>query len=123
MGIVANWLKGKGIQALKAPTAILVLMFAVGCVHTRPCKCVCSCPSPNPAVEFSRATVPPAYLRQVAGAVQRLEERRSFEDELTLQDARQLTLGLANPEEAAREGRAVTDIAELERRFAEIVRP
>jgi hypothetical protein len=62
-------------------------------------------------------------MRQVAGAVQRLQERRTFDDELALQEAQQVAEGLAHPEATAREGKAVTDIAELERKLAEMVRP
>lgn len=67
--------------------------------------------------------MPPAYMRQVAGAVQRMELRRTFEEELALEEARQMTEGLANPEAAAREGQALIDLAELEKELSRMVKP
>lgn len=120
---------------MRALVASFVLALAAGCVHARPCKCICSCRTatvaadlrlcvvPKELAERPPAKLPPSYLRQLAGAVQRLEQRRSFDDELALQEARQVAEGLAHPEQAAREGKAVMDLAELERKLAEMVRP
>lgn len=110
-------------RRIHALTASLLLALATGCVYPRPCKCVCACPAAKPVAKAPAPTVPPSYMRQVAGAVQRLEERRTFEDELTLLDARQLSEGLANPEATAREGQALIDLAELEKNLARMVKP
>jgi hypothetical protein len=52
-----------------------------------------------------------------------MELRRTFEEELTLEEARQMTEGLANPEATAREGRALIDLAELERELSRLAKP
>ena len=102
--------------------ASLTLALVSGCFYPRPCKCICACPAARPVAK-AQSTVPPAYLRQVAGAVQRLEIRRAFEEELTLQDARQVADGLANPEATAREGKALIDLAELEKELSRMAKP
>lgn len=100
----------------------LTLALVSGCVYPRPCKCICACPAAK-AVANAQPTVPPSYMRQVAGTVQRMELRRTFEEELTLEEARQMSEGLANPEAAAREGQALIDLAELERELSRMVKP
>lgn len=101
-----------------------ILALGTGCAYPRPCRCICACQTAKPvAAQAPAPTVSPAYLRQVSGTVQRMEELRAFDEELTLLDARQVTQGLAHPEEAAREGKALTDIAELESKLSSMVKP
>jgi hypothetical protein len=103
--------------------ASLALALTMGCVYPRPCKCICACPAAKPAAIAAQPTLPPSYMRQVAGTVQRMELRRTFEEELTLEEARQMTEGLANPEATAREGRALIDLSELEKELSRLAKP
>lgn len=114
---------GRDGHASTKLAAMVALALASGCAYpTRPCKCICACPAAQVVARVPAPVVQPSCKRQAALA-RELDIRRTFDEELTLQEARQIVEALANPEETAREGQALSEIAEFERQLSRWVEP
>jgi hypothetical protein len=96
---------------------LLLACFALAGCAVRPCVCRCRvAPSPPPQVSN-------VYLHRVQGLAQRMEDRKRFEGQVSLEQAAKAAASVADAEREAREGQAAFDLNELQDELERKVRP